>query len=214
MAANTAFVDVGGTFTDRIFTIHSTARQAPTAHGAPISAAIDAGKAAAFTSRHLEEGAPERRLSAGVGDGSGYWHLELDARCDTAYDDDIARRCHFPNAYLGEARKSVGDWIVYREPRRGGVVRPTSASRFATRARECGTGAQTLVLAQSSPARIFAVNNHPPFIDALNREARRLPAVRRRPERAGGGSILVVGLVGDCLAITHQSVEGLGIIEK
>ena len=38
----------------------------------------------------------------------------------------------------------------------------------------CGTGAQTLVLAQSSPARIVAIDNHPPFIDALNREARRL----------------------------------------
>ena len=37
----------------------------------------------------------------------------------------------------------------------------------------CGTGAQTLVLAQSSPSRIVAVDNHPPFIDALNREAHR-----------------------------------------
>ena len=35
----------------------------------------------------------------------------------------------------------------------------------------CGTGAQTLVLAESSPAHIFAVDNHPPFIDALNRKA-------------------------------------------
>ena len=32
----------------------------------------------------------------------------------------------------------------------------------------CGTGAQTLVLAESSPARIVAVDNHAPFIDALN----------------------------------------------
>ena len=38
----------------------------------------------------------------------------------------------------------------------------------------CGTGAQTLVLALDSPARIVAVDNHPPFIDILNREARRL----------------------------------------
>jgi len=44
----------------------------------------------------------------------------FDTRSDTAYDDDIVRRYHFPNNYLGEARKSVGDWIVYREPRRGG----------------------------------------------------------------------------------------------
>ena len=35
----------------------------------------------------------------------------------------------------------------------------------------CGTGAQTLVLAESSPARIVAVDNHPPFVDELNRRA-------------------------------------------
>ncbi len=36
----------------------------------------------------------------------------------------------------------------------------------------CGTGAQTLVLAESSPARIVAVDNHAPFVDELNRTAR------------------------------------------
>lgn len=44
----------------------------------------------------------------------------FDTRSDTAYDDDIVRRYHFPNTYLREARKSLGDWVVYREPRRGG----------------------------------------------------------------------------------------------
>lgn len=38
----------------------------------------------------------------------------------------------------------------------------------------CGTGRQTRVLAQNSPARIVAIDNHPPFVDELNREARRL----------------------------------------
>ena len=38
----------------------------------------------------------------------------------------------------------------------------------------CGTGAQTLVLAHGSPSRIVAIDNHSPFIDALNREAHRL----------------------------------------
>ena len=47
----------------------------------------------------------------------------------------------------------------------------------------CGTGAQTVVLAQSSPARIVAVDNHPPFIDALNREARRLGIADRLEAR-------------------------------
>ena len=44
----------------------------------------------------------------------------FDTRPDTGYDDDIIRRYHFPNLYLAKARKSVGDWVVYREPRRGG----------------------------------------------------------------------------------------------
>ena len=38
----------------------------------------------------------------------------------------------------------------------------------------CGTGTQTLVLAQNSTAGIVAIDNHPPFVDALDREARRL----------------------------------------
>ena len=38
----------------------------------------------------------------------------------------------------------------------------------------CGTGAQTLVLARNSPARILAIDNHPPYVDILRREARRL----------------------------------------
>ncbi len=43
----------------------------------------------------------------------------------------------------------------------------------------CGTGAQTLVLAQGSAARIVAVDNHPPFVDFLNHEALRLGLARR-----------------------------------
>ena len=35
----------------------------------------------------------------------------------------------------------------------------------------CGTGAQTIVLARQSRARIVAVDNHPPFVDALRRQA-------------------------------------------
>ena len=47
----------------------------------------------------------------------------------------------------------------------------------------CGTGAQTLVLANCSPARIVAIDNHPPFIDALNREARELGITDRLEAR-------------------------------
>ena len=47
----------------------------------------------------------------------------------------------------------------------------------------CGTGAQTLVLAHSSPSHIVAIDNHPPFIDALNGEARRLRLTDRLEAR-------------------------------
>ena len=44
----------------------------------------------------------------------------FDTRPFTEYDDDISRRYHFPNRYLTEAQRTENDWIVYREPRRGG----------------------------------------------------------------------------------------------
>jgi putative restriction endonuclease len=44
----------------------------------------------------------------------------FDTKADSGYDDDITQRYHFPNRYLSEAQKAVGDWIIYREPRRGG----------------------------------------------------------------------------------------------
>ena len=47
----------------------------------------------------------------------------------------------------------------------------------------CGTGAQTLALAESSPARIVAVDNHAPFIDALNGKAQELGITDRLEAR-------------------------------
>ena len=44
----------------------------------------------------------------------------FDTRPLTEYDDDISRRYHFPNRYLAEAERTEKDWILYREPRRGG----------------------------------------------------------------------------------------------
>ena len=49
----------------------------------------------------------------------------------------------------------------------------------------CGTGMQTRVLAQSSPAHIVAVDNHQPFIDVLKREAQRLGIADRIDARVG-----------------------------
>ena len=47
----------------------------------------------------------------------------------------------------------------------------------------CGTGAQTLVLAKGSAARIVAVDSYPPFVDLLNREALRLGFAHRLEAR-------------------------------
>ena len=44
----------------------------------------------------------------------------FDSKPGSGYDDEIQTRYHFPDRYLDEARKAVGDWIVYRAPRRGG----------------------------------------------------------------------------------------------
>lgn len=44
----------------------------------------------------------------------------FDTRAESGYDDRIVEYYHFPNRYLTEAQKALGDWIVYREPRRSG----------------------------------------------------------------------------------------------
>lgn len=44
----------------------------------------------------------------------------FDTRPLTEYDDDTGLRYHFPNRYLAEAEQTRNDWIIYREPRRGG----------------------------------------------------------------------------------------------
>ncbi len=43
----------------------------------------------------------------------------------------------------------------------------------------CGTGRQTRVLAQNTRARIIAIDIHPPFVDELNRETRRIGLTER-----------------------------------
>jgi putative restriction endonuclease len=44
----------------------------------------------------------------------------FDVKPGSGYDDDIARRYHFPGkrSYLDTARQAMGDWIIYREPQR------------------------------------------------------------------------------------------------
>jgi SAM-dependent methyltransferase len=54
----------------------------------------------------------------------------------------------------------------------------------------CGTGMQTRVLAQQSPARIVAIDHHAPYVDELMRQA-----------RADGLSDRIEGRVGDMRAL-------------
>jgi SAM-dependent methyltransferase len=49
----------------------------------------------------------------------------------------------------------------------------------------CGTGLHTRVLVQNSPVRVTAVDNHPPFVEELNRQARRLGLTDRLEARVG-----------------------------
>ncbi len=49
----------------------------------------------------------------------------------------------------------------------------------------CGTGQQTRVLAENSPGRFVAIDNHPPFINELNRHARELGIADRLEARVG-----------------------------
>lgn len=44
----------------------------------------------------------------------------LDTKPESAYDDEIATRYHFPPRYLAIISKCVGDWVVFRRPRAGG----------------------------------------------------------------------------------------------
>lgn len=39
-------------------------------------------------------------------------------RSDSIYDDSPAERYQFPSQYLGRAQPSIGDWIIYYEPRK------------------------------------------------------------------------------------------------
>src|SRR5262245_27293036 len=49
----------------------------------------------------------------------------------------------------------------------------------------CGTGLQTRVRARHSPCRIIAVDNHPPFVEEANRQARALNVANCVDARVG-----------------------------
>ena len=43
----------------------------------------------------------------------------FDTRPDTHYKDAIESRYHFPARYLSEAQRTISDWIIFRQTRRG-----------------------------------------------------------------------------------------------
>jgi len=47
-------------------------------------------------------------------------HAVLDTKTGSGYDDLVSQRYHFPKRYLGIIERSLGDWVIYREPRAGG----------------------------------------------------------------------------------------------
>ena len=57
----------------------------------------------------------------------------FDTRAGSGYDDAIIERYHFPNRYLPIVQRSVGDWIIYREPQRGGGRSGYVATAFVVR---------------------------------------------------------------------------------
>jgi len=44
----------------------------------------------------------------------------FDTKSESAYDDDIAHRYHFPPRYLETVSACVGDWVIFRQPRASG----------------------------------------------------------------------------------------------
>lgn len=50
---------------------------------------------------------------------AGIMPIIFDARPDTGYDDLLPKRYHFPNNYRALAAQAVGDWVIFRKPRRG-----------------------------------------------------------------------------------------------
>lgn len=57
----------------------------------------------------------------------------FDTRPHSGYDDEVSVRYHFPNNYLPAAQKLVGDWVVFREPRREGGRQAYLAAALVTR---------------------------------------------------------------------------------
>jgi putative restriction endonuclease len=68
-------------------------------------------------------------------------------KVNPVYDDLPEFRYHFPSTYLNQAKKAVGDWIVYYEPRR------ESADLSGRAGRQCYFATARVLRIEPDPAR-------------------------------------------------------------
>ncbi|MCR9243058.1 MAG: restriction endonuclease, partial [Rhodobiaceae bacterium] len=74
-------------------------------------------------------------------------HCVFMLRPDSIYDDSPAEQYQFPPQYLARAKNSVGDWIVYLEPKK---VRDTRGYFGIARVKQ-------IVSDRASPDRFLAM---------------------------------------------------------
>ncbi|MES2045600.1 MAG: HNH endonuclease [Pseudomonadota bacterium] len=132
-------------------------------------------------------------------------------RSDSIYDDSPAERYQFPGQYLGRAEASVGDWIIYYEPRKV----PGTRGYFATA--KVGRiipdpGAKGMYLALIEPGSYCDFANPVPFAGAdgvvehgvLNEHGRisgRAQSAVRPISPADFNRIITLGLEQDALLL-------------
>jgi len=83
-------------------------------------------------------------------------------RSDSIYDDSPAERYQFPSQYLGRAQASIGDWILYYEPRKVAETRGYFAAAKVERIIP-DRGASAMYLALIEPGSYCDFANPVPF---------------------------------------------------
>lgn len=79
-------------------------------------------------------------------------------RSDSIYDDSPSERYQFPKQYLGRARTSVGDWVVYLEPKKV----PGTRGYFAL------ARVEKIIPDDSAPGRFLALIEAGSYLDFAN----------------------------------------------
>lgn len=111
----------------------------------------------------------------------------FDTKPNSGYDDEIMRRYHFPvrRNYMEVANASVGDWIVYREPRRNGGRQAYVAVARVARI-EADPIVQNHAYAVIDPTTFLPFDRPVPFLGASGYKEAPLRAISD-PSRIGAG---------------------------